>query len=213
MPDPNNIVIHKHRLVFMLIPKVANTSIKMAILNAFDIHHKEPKALNHYMATCRSNGSVFSLESKQQIAQYGDYLKIAFVRNPFDRIISCYKNKVLQTHHRSFEKFGINHGDSLDRFIDIISNIDDSKAEQHFRSQHEELFINGYCIPDYIGSFENINVGWKVTQFIVEEHCGLKLPDIPHVNQTDNMEIDVPLYLCEKIKQRYANDFEAFAYD
>jgi dermatan 4-sulfotransferase 1 len=213
MPDPNNIVLNDHRLAFMLIPKVANTSIKMAMLNMMGIYPKEPRGLNHYMGCRSQHGNVFHVEQKSKLAtDYADYLRIAFVRNPFDRILSCYRDKVLATHHRSFTRFGIAHGDSLRKFINIIKDVPDNHAEQHFRSQSAELIHNDNLVPDFVGRFETIDSDWHQVQSLALDQCGLILDDLPHVNKSSRFDIEMDNETRADIATRYKCDFESFGY-
>ena len=211
MPDPNNFILVNRGLTFMLIPKVANTSIKMSFLKACGLDVCYPQ-LNHVVASAVANRHVFRIATGNEISKSQD-LKIAFVRHPLDRIVSCYKDKVVRRTHQAFERIGINHGISFEAFINIIKDIPDDKADQHFRSQYHDLYYNDNLIPDYVGKFETLNADWKKVQKLVSDRCNTELPDLPHVNKTPVMDIDIPLYLADRIKRRYANDYEAFGYD
>jgi len=210
MPDPNNIVLTGKGLTFMLIPKVANTSIKVAMLNAIGINAKWP-GLNGFMANAHANRHIFYTADKAQLSNSDD-LKIAFVRNPYDRIMSCYRNKVVQTHHRAFEKYGIWQNISFDQFIRSIERIPDERADQHFRSQYYELYHNDDLVPDFVGRFENLGDDWKKVQHLVDDQCGISLPDLPHTNRSRPIPIEMAESVRDMIARRYANDFEAFGY-
>ena len=64
-----NIVDHDHATIWLQIPKNANTTIKHA-LGFFD------KDTPHFLTL--------------DVDKYPDYKRIAFVRNPFKRLASCY---------------------------------------------------------------------------------------------------------------------------
>ena len=206
MPDPNNLVLTQHPLAFMLLPKVANTSIKAAVLQSIGIDAGYA-GLNHFMSQAMRNAHIFRIKSKQELAG-SDRFKAAFVRNPYDRIVSCYKDKVLRNHHRAFDKYDIPHGCSFDYFVRRISDIPDDKADQHFRSQYHELYYQDKLVPDFVGKFESLNDDWSRLNSLID----LDLSPLPHHNKTDDKTIDISLPLCRLIRERYADDFEAFGY-
>ena len=213
MPDPNNIVLTKYPLVFMLIPKVANTSMKLAMLRSIGVNAKFP-GLNHYMASARANQHIFRIANKKRLAtEYTDHLKIAFVRNPLDRIVSAYKNKVIQNLHRPYKEYGLTQLDTLDRFVDVVTQYKDAEADQHIRAQYFDLYHNDKRVPDYIGKFETLKADWKHVQMLVKEKCGLDLIDMPHVNQARAINLDVSDYVKTRVYDYYAQDYEAFGYD
>ena len=98
-------------------------------------------------------------------------------------------------------------------FINIIKDIPDIRADQHFRSQYHDLYHNDKRVPDFVGKFETLSDGWKDVQMIVKTLRGMDLPDLPHVNNTPPMDIKVTSGIEAIIKKRYARDYEAFGYD
>jgi hypothetical protein len=196
MPDPNNIVLHDHKLVFMCIPKAANTSIKNAIQKSLGMKG-DPNQLGK-----------FDIWDKYQIHS-SDYFSIAFVRNPIDRLVSCYKDKVIRKHFPAFEKHGIDHGMDFESFVEIVVSTPDIKADQHFRSQAHELLIDDEIVPDYIGNVENIYNDWQTVKTLCPT---LNLPDLPFDN-VSGFDISIDDTIKDKIYKRYKRDFEIFNYE
>jgi chondroitin 4-sulfotransferase 11 len=153
-----------------------------------------------------------------------------FVRNPYDRILSCYSNKinskkkdVIKNEYKKginlqFHKFNkINKkvfykGISFKDFLKSISKIPDWKADDHFRSQIEIMNYKGKINFNFIGKFENFQTDWIKL---------LKISNLPknklgHKNKSKRKK-DWREYYTPELKKlvykRYKKDFEMFGYD
>ena len=197
MPDPNNIILREHGLIFMCIPKAANTSIKMALQQALGLRGDPHRVFE----TCdKLEAKVFDGE------------KIAFTRNPVDRLRSCYIDKVCRAPFPAFIRRGIPHGASFDEFIDHVCETPDQDADQHFRAQSYDLMIDDTMVPTFVGSVENIDVEWATVQEMCEKRGLHGVPSLPHANRTD-ADFHIPDNTLARIRQRYAEDFKAFGYE
>lgn len=182
----------------MLIPKVANESIKYAFMQILGIPvNMHP---SYAFETCDKYWAAAS-----------PYWVFSFVRNPFDRLVSCWHQKTQGSKfHRAFGEFGIYPKIPFPEFVEIVCRIPDEKSDQHWRSQAYELLIAERLIPDFIGRFETIVRGWKMVQKKIPE-----LPDLPHKNKSDHRHHQeyYTLDLKERVAKRYQQDLEVFNYD
>ncbi|WP_462252978.1 sulfotransferase family 2 domain-containing protein [Ekhidna sp.] len=143
------------------------------------------------------NGSFMKIDD----AKYGSHYKFAFVRNPWDRLVSCYSDKVVgKKMFRSCWDKDFSH------FVDYVSEFDLRYSDRHFRLQSA-------LIPehvDFIGKFENLSSDFEK---IVEE---LKLPldKMEHRNKSSRKDYkdyyDDNLRL--KVAELYKEDIERFNY-
>ncbi|PLX00607.1 MAG: hypothetical protein C0593_00485 [Marinilabiliales bacterium] len=78
---------------------------------------------------------------------YRKSFKFCIIRNPYDRIVSCYADKVLNK-----KLFNECWDKEFDFFIDYISKRDLNRCNVHFRRQ-TALFPQNHI--DYIGRFED----------------------------------------------------------
>lgn len=207
MPDPNNAVLREHGIVFMLLPKVANTSIKIAIL----------KALGRPADNVHMQG-VFECVSKEEAKGFPH--RIAFVRDPLSRLASCYRDKiVLQTDGQflvGFRKLGFSPGMSFLKFIERVADIPDEKstgAAQHFRSMSHDLCEGDRVLPNVLGRDENLAADWAHVQRYVRDVSGLELPVLTHERETAGR---AEAKYCPRGKafalQRYRDDVRLFGY-
>lgn len=144
----------------------------------------------------------------------------AFVRNPFARLVSLYKDKVVGRKSQNLwsvysDYMGgiLRETESFADFAYWVSKIDDTIAEYHFISQYTRLYempLNKERLPiDFIGKFESVVTDWAY----IQEKTGL--PDLGHFNQTakDDWRDYYDLKTAELVYQRYQKDVEAFGYE
>ena len=211
-------VLEERKLVYISIPKVACTSIKTALMGG----GADAQSRGAYMRI-HSDAERFrqSCLRRSQSAYY----KFAFVRNPFDRLVSCYEDKVrtpVQHHGHYFFDTGYNRtvirtlfgrsfrpDMSFREFLELVNRIPDILADAHFRSQYSMLYKRRRRIPDFVGKFENLNEDWMS----LADRFGL-----PHLTQKNpTRRKDLGCYfstpeLVELAFARYRRDFEHFEY-
>lgn len=208
MPDPNNIILPEYNLAFMLVPKNANTAVKYALFRTLK---KSDRGSPH-------NPRHFIYTNKMWIKGRNGWLKIAVKRNPYNRIVSCWREKVMNDEglHNGFKRYsGIEWKQPFHEFLEAVWAIPDWMAEQHFRSQTYELFHGEKQIPNLIGTVENLKADWKKIQQRVKAHCGLELSNLAHEYKTSET-IPYPEltgYERDLIQQRYARDFRLLNYE
>jgi len=145
------------------------------------------------------------------------YFKFTFVRNPGDRLISCYLDKVAG---RGVKKsminkaLGRNSQDdvSIDVFLDYLSS-GGLKSNVHWIPQSlivQETNDN----LDFIGKVENLS---DDIQYVVDKIYGKALDKLPSIrdHKTNASEFYTQLSISqrERIAQLYDADFERFGYD
>lgn len=186
----------------MCIPKAANTSLKLALMDSLGISGSSPHHAKHFEYT-----------GKDEIANLDDsWLTISIVRNPYERLASCWADKVMG--ERKF--FGTKHPEikhhmPFKNFCRVVANIPDCKADQHFRSQVHDLCVEGRLLPHIVLQMENMENGWNWIRSLVHGHCGLDLPPITHAQKTQN-KASIDREDKALINIRYRQDFEMLEY-
>ncbi|MBA2443050.1 MAG: sulfotransferase family 2 domain-containing protein [Rubrobacter sp.] len=154
-------VSEEHRFVYVVTPKVACTSIKTALLPLFGRDPAEAGDRGHAHKILAREGAIVSgdrflsgLESR-----YRGYFKFSFVRNPYDRLVSCYYSKinpkVVGIDQEPHDGAELRPGMSFREFAEAVCSIPDEKANVHFRSQHLAISRGaGDGLPvDFLGRF------------------------------------------------------------
>lgn len=201
--DHANYYVPKYNLLFLNIPKVASStmwSMAAQLQDGFDTQ-------NHQQVR---NYKLPSIQSSK-IQEYPDVRKIAFVRNPFDRLVSVFQNKIEANDQAFLVKNRLDKGLSFEDFIAFVCSIQDENADKHFRSQFTYLYdYEGNCIIDFLGRLEFFQEDIQQLQNLFE----LPNLEIPHWNKTQ--EVDYKSYYSKesqnKVEKRYTLDLQLLGY-
>ena len=195
MADPNHIVLTHHKLVLMLPCKVGNSSVKAAVASTLGMRI-EKRQLHH--------SPDWRYEGKEWIASRDKgWLTIGFVRHPYARFMSAWRNKVRDQNRMHFT----GGAKTIDEVAVALPKI----RNQHWRSLVDELCLGGRPLCNLVVKTDDMPAAWKTVQGAVHGHCGLLLHRIPHLNQTVGDETLSPR-AKELIAAHYADDFRMFGY-
>ena len=191
-------------LGYIQIPKVASRSIRIALIDHFsgqDSARFDKQKLKEFSEIHSEH-----IKQSQIRKQHTDAFIFSFVRHPYARILSCYKNKVAMpiSEKNIFACHDINLNDSFDTFVDKICDIPDRDADRHFRSQSWFLINEDQLLTDFVGKLENIESDWD---YLSQR---FKLPAIPHRNATQKTITEISNRNKQLIQQRYHDDFNHF---
>ena len=107
-----------------------------------------------------------------------DIFKFSFVRNPFSRLVSCYKDKIHRRSSVTKKYFGLLRDVSFKTFVRRINRIPVRYMERHFKPQHALLSCKGELQPEYIGRIEVLEEDFQQ----VQDECDVTFP--PRLNST-----------------------------
>ncbi len=135
---------------------------------------------------------------------YKKHFKFVFVRNPWDRIVSCYCNKIVK---KCWTPFAECYDKDFDYFVDFINKQDLTKADRHIKLQ-TKMFP--YFHVNFIGRFETFE---KDLRYVLKA-IGLEHVNIPKANTSRHVHYSK--YYTERTKKiiahKYRSDIEAFGY-
>lgn len=188
--------------------KVASTSIKEALLVA-----NGGSMANLFQNDIHIHFSQYFVRPIEPGVALPDF-SFVFVRNPFERVVSTYKNMYHSKKVWSTFKVYLFGYFKKDRGFDYFVRkgpvrISDKWADTHLVSQHVLVYgPEGQCYADFIGRFEHLTEDWKEVQQRVA------LPDLPVRNQTAKSDWRdyYTLELAQLVYQRYQKDVEVFGY-
>jgi len=230
------IVSDEHRFVFLANHKVATTSILTSLLPLFDFDDIETENSNDPKRgpTFKHNGipvgdihglfNEFAQINKAHFLagrgnKYHRYFKFTFVRNPWDRLVSCYVSKLVQGGTGlKMGKYGdvsLRRDMTFKEFAEAVSRIPDEVANHHFRSQHVTVCDDGperTVLADFVGRFERLNEDFRR----VSERIGLEA-GLAHVggSRSRNLHSYRDFYddkLARMVGERYREDADLFGY-
>lgn len=139
---------------------------------------------------------------------YKDYFKFAFVRNPYDRLVSGWHNKIIDKNFLGFENERWEDMKHFDRFVDYVSGLDLDTCNNHFRRQCHVIDLNEV---NYIGRLENFEADLSE----IFKMLGLPKVEIPHKNKSVNRQSYQEYYTAstrQKVERMYRKDLQLFGY-
>jgi hypothetical protein len=219
------------RYMYFEVPKAACTKMK-ALLRSLE--HAPPLKLftpglretrRDMFIHARENVPLPSLldlddRTQREVLESPDFFRITFVRNPYTRLASSWKNKIMlcepDQHHLYLQIRGYPpgfQGKSLigfDEFVEYIGNQCDLRTcDSHWRRQVDHLFLSALNFS-YVGKIEQMAEGLK--RF--EKHLGLSEP-LPNEarNVSNSSAVVYDKNLAEKVYSLYQADFVTLGYD
>jgi hypothetical protein len=159
------------------------------------------------------------------LKKYSDYTRFCFVRNPWDRVVSCYTNKIHADKEYNDQwytngvatpllRYGetFKGGMKFEAFVDAINDIPDHQADDHFKSQY--LFVTDNTdtlLVNFIGKFENFEFDFNC----LYQKIGLPPITLPHMLKSTRKNYKSYYNSNTKrlIGKRYTRDIELFRYD
>ena len=196
------LISDKNEFVFFHIAKTGGSSIQRALCESFSIPQDlDPLPPIHHMSVA---------DLLIQFPHLSSYFKFAFVRNPFDKLLSGYSNFTQHADrfnyhldmrvYKNFEEFCIDFPNS-----EWIS-------DPHFRKQSELLSVDGNLAVDYIGRFENIPKSLTEVNLFLKGP-GISLPTTKHRESSHLPYKDEYTNLSQQVIEDYfTEDLQLFNY-
>lgn len=185
---------HKHKFIFIHVSKTGGTSIEHALNPNVSLDYSDNS--NTTGNTAFKDKHWSALKYKRECPkEYESYFKFAFVRNPWDRLVSNYKWLVyIGKEQLDFKDWIINPTWGFNAYLYSRMLCDN----------------NGNKMVDFIGKFENLQEDFNT----VCEKIGIPCQQLPHKNKTDHKHY-TKYYNNETrqiVAERYAKDIKCFGY-
>jgi len=158
-PDAKIFVAESNQLLFCPIAKCACSSLKRMMVELSDVPHKT-EILSHdiHRATQKFRTGVLlrdrDIEDARRLMQAPEFFRFAVVRNPFDRLLSAYREKFLvkrlatRNHWVTGEVVGAVQGEerpdfdlgiSFAEFVQYVTSQEPQTLNPHWRPQADYL--------------------------------------------------------------------------
>ena len=208
-------VFDELKIACLMVPKAASSSILTALAQVCGVVLSANRGVHSCLQERIREGKLDESQSS--------YYKFAFVRNPFDRIVSCYREKILftpvpwqPTPLYQYYYFSLPTNISFADFAGRVGKIPDPLADNHFKSQYALLYSEGALQVDHVGKMEDLDDEWKR----ISEKYQFDPSIIRRLNASKNKpgcHDDYRLYYTEPLAQlvyeRYRRDVEVLGYE
>lgn len=216
------VYLEHYDAVYVEIPKVASTSLKVALAPLVGVDLEASGGNPHVVdfpcppETSRSDGDRL----------YPGLFAFSFVRNPWDRLLSCYRDKI-GGEVDGFTRFTVRPGVadclagfdvffanmSFEQFVRAVASIPDCEADEHFRSQSTFLMTEaGRLGVDFVGRYENLQSDFRDVSQRIGLPPAIALPRLQAARHTADY-VDYYTEDARKIvADRFREDIETFAF-
>ena len=195
LPSPrryNLTISHERKLLWFRVAKAGTRTI---------LHHLE------------SQGVPLDIEHASFIHYsprlFADYFKFAFVRNPWDRLVSCHTNKVVEDGGKlfGFDEQQQREMLSFENFVEFVAGLDLKACDRHLRLQTELIDLNHV---DFVGRMETFAEDFRQ----VCERAGIPGSEV-HARNVGRHAPYQSYYtdaLRDKVASLYRKDIQVFGY-
>lgn len=206
-------ICYKQECIFVHIPKTGGTSIEDVIWGSDHSSRTEKQlwmgAVRPGFNKYQSGGlqHLLATQIRQEVGQsvFDRFWKFAFVRNPWDRVVSqyCYmkKRKDLRRHS------GMRRWTSLKKYLRLIQKV------EHVQWYEQWRFIldkDGHRLVDFIGRFENLQQDFQS----VMTRLGRPNEKLPHTMKSQRTHYSdyYDQESLDTVAQMYQRDIELLGY-
>ncbi len=216
------LVSHGRKLVFVHIQKTGGDTVSRLMGESIpDIF-------------CFKAKHEFAVKAAAELERWNEYFKFAFVRNPWDRLVSWYsmirdaeairwyqiltdqrrRSHFRQTRENKLWRYVLDNSSTFEEFI--INCTDEIEVDEgvYYSFAYNQLdYIadsNNHLLVDFIGRFESFGSDL----YKVYDRLGLELGSIPHENRSVRGHYST-FYTPETetiVRKRFQRDIEYFGY-
>ena len=156
------LISDSHQFIFLRMRKVASTSMKTILLPmclprpAGKIAHLKSRAWlewDYHRYVFRAHDDIRAAQRRMPAESFNRYFKFAFVRNPWDRLVSEYNFLLERPTHGRHKK---------------VKKLSDFKRFIHMQVKRNDAYqINMLCdrqgklLMDFVGKLENLEEDWQ----------------------------------------------------
>ena len=205
-------------LMYGRVPKVANSSIKAALCKLLSLRPDGGiKTTSDRFWRDNTHGETQLITPLQARRLRTSHFSFSFVRNPFDRLVAAYNNKILEIEDvpLPMKRMGLHHGMSFASFIQTVCDADPLMMDNHVRPQAEMLTTSNKLVPKFVGRMEHINDHWRRLRGRMQLEGLPTLGSLPMKNvrregRKDIRDLFSSSALIDQVLERYSQDFKRF---
>ena len=205
-------------LIYGRVPKVANSSVKAALTRLLEQPPEEG-----YRTTADAfwrkgtHGETTMIGAPQALQRRSTHFIFSFVRNPFDRLVSAYNNKLVENDSLStaMQRMGLERQMPFRRFLEVVAATADADLDVHLLPQSSILCVEGVPVPGFIGQMEAMAEHWQLLRQRMRQAGLPALGKLPSKNVRRAGGSDLSPYFSDDglialARDRYRQDVEVF---
>lgn len=190
-----------HRCLFVHIPKTAGTSIEEALGGLAGLRLGPGKVVPR---GTQDHRTIMELRRAMPPGAFAQYFRFSFVRNPWARVASWYKNVVNDPNHRA--QFGVREACPFPEFLEQQAEIFGMQPQLHWLREKD-----GSIPLDFIGRFERLEEDFAR----VCNRLGIPDSSLPHLTRQRDRRPYSAIYdetTRRIVADRYGEEIAMFGY-
>ena len=215
------ILFNQLPLMYGRVPKVANSSIKASLCKLLSSPPDEGvRTTTDSFWRDATHGETELITPLQARHNRGTHFSFSFVRNPFDRLVSAYNNKIIENSDltKPMLDMGLVSQMAFSEFVDRVCNCADEELDIHLLPQSTILCAGERLVPKFVGRLEQIDDHWAALRRRMRRAGLPTLGKLPEKNRRRENLGDLSEYFCsdaliEKVASRYQRDIRMFYAD
>ena len=211
----------QQRLLYGRVPKAANSSIKAAMCRLLPEGppKKTKTSADSFWQHQTQNHTELITPEKARILSI-NHFSFGFVRNPFDRLVAAYNNKVIEIDEPPLpmQNMGITHGMPFENFLDVLIDTPFKQFDVHVLPQSQILCIGNKIVPKFVGRIEQIDAHWSELRATLARRGINVMKSLPQKNVRRSDRNGLESYfnsdsMIEKTFKIYGDDIRLFYSD
>ena len=202
------------KLLYGRVPKAANSSIKAALCRLLSERPpKGTKTTSDKFWQHETNNETELITLRKARKYRRSHFSFSFVRNPFDRLIAAYNNKVIEIEEPPLpmQHMGIHHDMSFESFLDVLIDTPIHRYDVHVLPQSHLLCLGRQVIPKFVGRVEQIDEHWSILRDILLRQGIDVMESLPQKNVRRSEKSGLQMYfhndaLIDKALRIYGDD-------
>jgi hypothetical protein len=215
-------------IIYIVVPKVASTRIKLTLAEAVGRHSISLRGRHRFRGP--RGPSSMTITSFHRLATDPKTLRFSFVRNPYARAVSCWADKwqdkplvrgddfiddYLARRHEIDAGLPAGPGQTLSfaHFVTYASALAHGRVDAHLQTQHDILDMPGIKL-DFIGRMEQFSADFARVLDHIGAADGIRGTAVHPVNVSRHgpwMDYYTPA-LRDRVYRAYERDFDLFRY-
>lgn len=218
-------------LLYTEVPKVACTTLKFLMQSIeTEAQGGSPRDFNRKLIHNRTQSPLPAIKQMTQpqfdeVIEGKSYFRFSVVRNPFERILSCYLSKIARPMPQRARIQSIRQGIPLEaashlteavsfkEFLETIATQSIRDMDIHWRPQADQLLL-GVVKYDFIGRYERLGdcLGYLKARFFPKS--AVMIPGASNAtNSASLLHQHYDAGCIELVRNIYADDFAILGYD
>lgn len=229
-PDAHIDVLPEYRLIYICVPKCASTTIKMVLSAMTGYHATLFERIHKRRYSGLKSPSQVGLSTLYRTAVDSSTLRFAFVRNPYDRLVSAwadkFKNRPLVPGDSFIDKY-LQHRGAIDSalpagpqralsfadFVTFATATAHRRIDAHWQLQDDILNMPGINL-DFIGKVESFESDFaRVIDHLSHHRPGRSMVIAPlHRSNHQPWPQYYSSTLADRVYRAYERDFDRLRY-